>query len=84
MEQTAREEEEHMEAETRPQRRVVRPETVEELHALMLSQPLTFHVPIPDGYTVDEASTFKRLIREALEPVVADAMLDIDSRRVQA
>lgn len=62
--------------------RVAYPRNVDELHALMLSQPITLHIPIPEGYTVDEASAFKRMIREALEPVVRDAMMDIDSKRV--
>lgn len=84
MDQTAREEEERMEAQTEPGGRVALPATAEELDARILARPLTFLVDIPEGYTIQEATAFKRLIREALDPVVKDARMDIDSRRVQS
>ncbi len=42
------------------------------------------HIPIPEDYSPHEVMTFKRLIREALEPVVRDARMDIDTMRSQA
>lgn len=83
MDQTAREEEERMEAQTQPGRAAL-PATADELDARILARPLTFLVSIPEGYTIAEATAFKQLIREALDPVVKDAQMDIDSRRVQS
>lgn len=57
------------------------PVTLAELHARILSEPFSVHVGIPKGYTYDEACMFKRLITEALIPVVQDAKLEIDSLR---
>lgn len=41
-------------------------------------------VPVPDDYSPDEVVAFKRIVSEALVPVVKDAQMDIDSRRVQS